>query len=150
MNDRDSCWRSQLRNMLTLWWTYIQLFEAPCVIEIGNIWARYGLSHLRCQTISHYRNQCWLIVNWTLRNEVQHNFNRNSNSFIGEKIDLKISFSNWRQSCVGFNVIIQSFFFSNWRQSCVGFNVIIQSKWTIHTCGVWRYTCLGRFPYHFE
>ena len=33
---------------------------------------------------SHYLNQCWNIVNWTLRNNLQWNFNRNSNIFIQE------------------------------------------------------------------
>ena len=31
---------------------------------------------------SHYPNQCWNIVNWTLRNKLQWIFNRNSNIFI--------------------------------------------------------------------
>ena len=33
---------------------------------------------------SHYLNQCWNIVNWTLRNKLQWKFNRNSNIFIYE------------------------------------------------------------------
>ena len=33
---------------------------------------------------SHYLNQCWDIVNWTLRNMLQWNLNRNSNMFIEE------------------------------------------------------------------
>ena len=33
---------------------------------------------------SHYLNQCWNIVNWTLRNKRQWNFNRNSYVFIQE------------------------------------------------------------------
>ena len=33
---------------------------------------------------SHYLNQCCNIVNWTLRNKLQWNFNRNSNIFIEE------------------------------------------------------------------
>ena len=33
---------------------------------------------------SHYLNQCWNIVNWTLRNKLQWNLNRNSNIFIHE------------------------------------------------------------------
>ena len=32
----------------------------------------------------HYLNQCWNIVNWTLRNKFQWNFNRNSNICIEE------------------------------------------------------------------
>ena len=33
---------------------------------------------------SHYLNQWWNIVNWTLRNKLQWNLNRNSNIFIQE------------------------------------------------------------------
>ena len=33
---------------------------------------------------SHYLNQCWNIVNWTLRNKLQWNFNRTSYIFIQE------------------------------------------------------------------
>ena len=33
---------------------------------------------------SHYLNQCWNIVNWTLRNKLQWIFNRNSYIFIHE------------------------------------------------------------------
>ena len=33
---------------------------------------------------SHYLNQCWIIVNWTLRNKLQLNFNWNSYIFIQE------------------------------------------------------------------
>ena len=31
---------------------------------------------------SHYLNQCWVIVNWTLWNKVQWNFNQNTKLFI--------------------------------------------------------------------
>ena len=33
---------------------------------------------------SHYFNQCWVIVNFTLRNKLQRNFNQNTNIFIHE------------------------------------------------------------------
>ena len=33
---------------------------------------------------NHYLNQCWNIVNWTLRNKIQWNSNRNPNIFIQE------------------------------------------------------------------
>ena len=33
---------------------------------------------------SHYLNQCWNIVNWTLGNQLQRNFNLNSNIFTHE------------------------------------------------------------------
>ena len=34
---------------------------------------------------SHYLNQCWVIVNWTLRNKFQWNINQNTKLFIHEK-----------------------------------------------------------------
>ena len=37
-----------------------------------------------CTAPSHYLNQCWTIVNWTLSNKLQCNLNRNSNTFIQE------------------------------------------------------------------
>ena len=33
---------------------------------------------------SHYLNQCWIIVNWALKNKLQWNFNQNSYIFIQE------------------------------------------------------------------
>ena len=33
---------------------------------------------------SHYLNQCWNTVNWTIGNKLQWNFNRNPNIFIQE------------------------------------------------------------------
>ena len=38
---------------------------------------------------SHYLNQCWVIVNWTLRNELQLIFNQNTNLFIHENASEK-------------------------------------------------------------
>ena len=51
-----------------------------CVIKLGHHWFRYWL--VACSAPSHYLNQCWNIVNWTFRNKLQWNFNRNSNIFI--------------------------------------------------------------------
>ena len=42
------------------------------------------LSHGQAKIPSHYLNQCWNIVNWTLGNKVQWNFKQNSNIFIQE------------------------------------------------------------------
>ena len=33
---------------------------------------------------SHYLNQCWVIVNWTLKNKLQWNFNQNTKLLIHE------------------------------------------------------------------
>ena len=41
-------------------------------------WAESALSQLVAYSApSHYLNQCWLIVNWTLRNKLQWIFNQN-------------------------------------------------------------------------
>ena len=52
---------------------------------------------------SHYLNQCWDIVNWTIRNKLQWNFYWNSNI---EKMHLKMS-AKWRLFCLGLNVLIE-------------------------------------------
>ena len=44
-----------------------------------------GLSDLVAYlTPSHYQNQCWVIVNWALRNKLQWNWNQNTKLFIHE------------------------------------------------------------------
>ena len=43
-----------------------------------------------CLLPSHFLNQCWNIVNWTLKNKYQWHFSRNSNIFIKE-----IAFENF-------------------------------------------------------
>ena len=53
-----------------------------CVIELGHHWFRQWL--VVCLAPSHYLDQCWKIFNWTFRNKLQWNFNRNSNIFIQE------------------------------------------------------------------
>ena len=37
-----------------------------------------------CSAPSYYLNQCWLIVNWNLSNNIQWNFNQNTKIFIQE------------------------------------------------------------------
>ena len=53
---------------------------------------------------SHYLNQCWNIVNWTLGNKHQWNFNRNSNIFIEENtfenVVCEMLFISSRPQCV--------------------------------------------------
>ena len=53
---------------------------------------------------SHYLNQCWDIVNWTLRNKLQWNFNWNSYLFIQENA-IEMSSGKWRPFCLGLNVL---------------------------------------------
>ena len=53
---------------------------------------------------SHYMNQCWNIVNWTLRNKLLWYFNRNSNIFIQENalenVVCEMAYSLSRPECV--------------------------------------------------
>ena len=48
-----------------------------------------------CSAPSHELNQCWLIVNWTLRNKLQWDLNQNT-SFSFMKMALKMSSAKWR------------------------------------------------------
>ena len=54
-----------------------------------------------CSVPSHYPNQCWLIVNWTLRNKLQWNSNRKTKLFIHENAFVKMSSAKWRPFCPG-------------------------------------------------
>ena len=53
-----------------------------CVRESGQHWFRRWL--VGCSAPSHYPNQCGFIVNWTLKNQLQWNFNQNTKIFIHE------------------------------------------------------------------
>ena len=43
---------------------------------------------------NHYLNQCWVIVNWALRNKLQWNFNQNTILFIHENASKKYRLRN--------------------------------------------------------
>ena len=43
---------------------------------------------------SHHLNQCWIIVNWAIRNKLQWNFNRNPNIFMKKKYAWKCCLQN--------------------------------------------------------
>ena len=55
-----------------------------CVVELGHHWFRWWL--VACSASSHYLNQCWNIVNWTLGNKLQWNLNQNLHNFIQENV----------------------------------------------------------------
>ena len=51
-----------------------------CISETGQNWFRMLVA---CSVPSHYLSQCWdIIVNWTLRNILQWNFNQNIKFFL--------------------------------------------------------------------
>ena len=59
----------------------------------------------RLDGASHYLNHCWNIVNGTLGNKLQWNFNRNSNIFIQEKAFENVVYE-MASICLGLNVLI--------------------------------------------
>ena len=77
-----------------------------CVGKLTIIGSDNGLSPAWTAP-SHYLNQYWNAVNWTVRKKLQWNFNRNSNIFIQE-MDLKISSAKWRPFCLGPNELIRT------------------------------------------
>ena len=55
-----------------------------CISELGQHWFRQWL--VACSAPSHYLNQCSLIVNWTLRNKLRWNWNKNMKLFIYKNV----------------------------------------------------------------
>ena len=52
-----------------------------CISESDQHWCRWLVAY---SPPSHHLNQCWVIVNWTLKNKLQWNFNQNSKRFTHE------------------------------------------------------------------
>ena len=52
------------------------------VNELGHHWSRLWL--VACSAPTYYLNQCWLIVNYLLRNKLQWNSNQHTKRFINE------------------------------------------------------------------
>ena len=50
------------------------------VNESGQHWFRWWL--VTYSMPSHYLNQCWILLNWNLRNKLQWNFDQNTKIFI--------------------------------------------------------------------
>ena len=73
------------------WFNSYPPISAYMVPWIGSAVVQFNISSAR----SHYINQCWVIVNWTLKNKLQWNFYQNKNVFFTE-IHLKISLAKWR------------------------------------------------------
>ena len=69
-----------------------------CVSESDQHWLRSWLAAYSAP--SHYLNQSWVIVNWTLRNKLNRNFNQNI-KFSFTKMHRIVSSAKWRQFCLG-------------------------------------------------
>ena len=75
-------------------WTVFQLISpiGPhiCVSESGQHWFRWW--RVAYSAPSHYLNQCWVIVTWTLRNKRRWNFNQNTKRFVHENASENVVF----------------------------------------------------------
>ena len=75
---------------------------------------------------SHYLNQCWNIVNWTLRNKLKWDFNWNSNiSFM--QMHLKVLSGKWQPFCLGINVLMTN----SYHSSLVQIHTVVTYVWII-------------------
>ena len=62
--------------------THLLLVLHMCINKSGQYWFRSWL--VAYLAPGHYLNERWVIVNWTLRNKFQWNFNQNTEIFIHE------------------------------------------------------------------
>ena len=88
-----------------------EYFIVSKYIYLSNILREYSLKW----AMYFQRNQRWVIViNFTLKNKHQWNFNENANiSF--RKMHLKISFAVWRRFCPGRDELIQLFMVNRYK-----------------------------------
>ena len=63
--------------------THLSVVPHICVNELDQHFFRQWL--VAWSVPSHYLDQCWLLVNWSLRNKLQWNSNPNTELFIQEK-----------------------------------------------------------------
>ena len=68
--------------------THLLLVPHICVSESGQHWLRWWV--VAYSAPSHYLNQCWVIVNWTLSRKLQWNLNKNTKLFIGGNAFVKL------------------------------------------------------------
>ena len=88
--------------------------------------------------VSHYLNQCWIIDNWTPRNELRWNLNRNSYVFIQENpfenVVWKMASILSRPQCVN---IATATVIHSWPLFTIISNptsyFILEMQWIIHT-----------------
>ena len=84
---------------ITHWLTYLPLVPHICVSESGQHWFRQWL--VTYSAPSHYLNQCWVVVNWTLRKNLQWFFFIKIRNFSFTKMHLKVSSAKWWPFCLG-------------------------------------------------
>ena len=72
---------------------HLPLVSHLCVGEL--CWHCFGQWLITCSAPNHYLYQCWVIVNWTLRNKLQWNFNKKIQNISLMEMHLKISYGRY-------------------------------------------------------
>ena len=89
-----------------MYFPHLPLVPHICISESGQHWFIWWL--VAYSTTSHYLNQCWVIINWILRNKLHWNVNQNSRLFL-PKIALEnivwgmaaiLSRGRWVNECI--------------------------------------------------
>ena len=88
IKNKPSTWHKDNIFYLFLNLIHLPLVSHICFSELGQHWFRYWL--VAYSALSHYPNQRWDVINWTLRNKLQWNFNQNTNIFIQENVSENI------------------------------------------------------------
>ena len=94
-----------------------------CFNESGRPWFRQWL--VAYSAPSHYLNQYWVIINWTLRNDLQWNYNHNAKLFSHENA-FEIIVCEIAAICPGGDELTQ-----HWLK-------VMARQWTIASCIVLR------------
>ena len=111
-----------------------------CVSHVGQRCFRLWL--VACEATSHYLKQCWLIVNWTLRNKLQWNLIEIQKlSFM--KMHLRVSSAKLRPFCPGRDELMR--FITQWSfrifgTLTIGMEVVIYILLTRKNRNIQRYS----------
>ena len=87
------------KDLLTQWGRVMYI----CVSKLGHLWFRQWL--VAWLAPSHYLNQCWNIVNWTLGNKLHWKFFK-LYTFSFKKMHLKMPSGKWLPFCLSLNELI--------------------------------------------
>ena len=102
--------------------------------------------------LSHYLNQWWDIVNWTLRNKLQWNFNRNSNIFIQENVfecvvcEMAAILS--RPQCVNQEPLPEAKMTQWTKTYCIYHSHITSASWHLKSAGISTFCSTACSAYH--
>ena len=75
-------------NPFVIYLTHLPLVPHICVSELNQHWFRQCF--VAYWAPSHYLNQYWVIVNWSLRNKLQWNLNQNTTFIIHKNVSENI------------------------------------------------------------